>query len=68
MAAHILMTSATRRPYRDGPPLRPLLRYDPAKGYWLKGNTPLVVTEEFLAGDYGTKKADQETGEDQKGE
>ena len=68
MAAHILMTSATRRPYRDTPTLKAQVRYDPAKGYWLKGNTPLVVTEEFLEGDYGTKKADQETGEDQKGE
>ena len=68
MAAHILMTSATRRPYRDAPTLKARVRYDSARGYWLKGNTPLVVTEEFLAGEYGSKKSDQETGEDQKGE
>ena len=44
------------------------MRYDAQKGYWIVGEAPLVATEEFLSNRHSTKKCDQETGEDQKGE
>ena len=65
---HILMKQATRRPYSSVPDIDDSMRYDAQKGYWIAGQTPLVVTEEFLNGGHSTKKCDQETGEDQKGE
>ena len=68
MAEHVLMTYATRRPYRSVPVLPDHAQYDPARGYWLQDGTPLVTVDEFLEGGRGTKKCDQETGEDQKGE
>ena len=67
MTAHILMAYATRRAYRETPTLPSLIQYDPGRGYWLKGTTPLVTTHEYLKGGLMTKKADQETGEDMKG-
>ena len=68
MAEHVLITYATRRPYSSTPVLPDDTSYDPGRGYWVKDGTPLVVTEEFLEGGSNTKKCDQETGEDQKGE
>ena len=68
MAEHVLMTCATRRPFSTVPALPDDIRYDPERGYWIKAGTPLVITEEFLDGGLNTKKCDQETGEDQKGE
>ena len=68
MAEHVLMTYATRRPYRATPAMSDGARYDPVRGYWLKNDKPLVVAEEFAVGGPVTKKCDQETGEDQKGE
>jgi hypothetical protein len=68
MAEHILVTYATRRPYRTIPAVPDGARYDPARGYWLKDSTPLVTTDEFAKGGPMTKKCDQETSEDQKGE
>lgn len=64
MSQHILITYATRRPYRQIPAVPEGAHYDPAKGYWLKDNKPLVSSTEGPT----TKKCDQETGEDQKGE
>jgi hypothetical protein len=65
---HILVAKAVRRPYRELPTLPPNATYDLAGGCWLLGNKPLVTSDEFLAGAPVSKKCDQETGEDQKGE
>lgn len=64
MKQHVLITYATRRPYRQVPVIPDGAHYDHAKGYWLKDNKPLVVS----TGAPVTKKCDHETGEDQKGE
>ena len=68
MEKHILMKYATRRPYRTAPAMPEHAQYDPVKGYWRKGSAPLMSSDEFLQNGPLTKKADQETGEDQKGE
>ena len=68
MADHILMTCAVRRPYKTVPSVPDHTRYDPGRGYWIKDGEPLVATSEFLSGTFASKKCDQETGEDQKGE
>lgn len=68
IAEHVLITYATRRSYSIVPALPDNVRYDPTRGYWIKEDTPVVVTEEFAKGGINTKKCDQETGEDQKGE
>ena len=68
MAKHILMTYATRRPYCIAPAMPEDAQYDPVKGYWCKNGKPLIASDEFLKNGARTKKADQETGEDQKGE
>ena len=65
---HVLMTHAKRRPYSSVPKLPSDTSYDPSRGYWVKEAKPFVVTEEFVNGSSNTKKCDQETGEDQKGE
>ena len=65
---HILMKLATRRPYTSIPEIGNRVEYDSKKGYWMANQTPLVLSEEFLNGGQNTKKCDQETGEDQKGE
>ena len=65
---HVLMAHATRRPYKSVPTLPHDTIYDPSRGYWVTLDKPLVVTEEFVEGGANTKKCDQETGEDQKGE
>ena len=65
MAQHVLMTFATRRPYREPPTLPDHAQYDAVRGYWLTDGMALVATDEFAQ---TTKKCDQETGEDQKGE
>ena len=68
MAKHILMTYATRRPYRVAPAMPEQAQYDPVDGYWRRNGNPLITSDEFLENGAPTKKADQETGEDQKGE
>ena len=68
MAEHLLMTYATRRPYRTTPELPSGALYDSAGGYWLQDGLPIVTVDEFANGGPTTKKCDQETGEDQKGE
>ena len=64
---HPLLTYSTVRPYRAVPDLPRGATYDTARGVWLRDGRPLVDTEEFRMGGV-TKKCDQETGEDQKGE
>ena len=68
MANHVLMKYATRRPYCAAPEMAGGVQYDSVKGYWTKDSTPMVASEGFSEGGYGSKKCDQETGEDQKGE
>ena len=68
MVEHVLLSYATRRPYRATPAMPDRAHYDPAKGYWLKDGIPLVTSDEFLESVSASKKCDQETGEDQKGE
>jgi hypothetical protein len=68
MASHILLKYATRRPYKEIPDLPPDAIYDPIKGLWILDGNPLVDSEEYGLGPRVTKKCDQETGEDQKGE
>ena len=65
LAQHVLLTYATRRPYSSNPPLPEGSRYDVARGYWVHGDSPLADGDESPQ---VTKKCDQETGEDQKGE
>lgn len=67
MSQHILLQYATRKPYKSIPEMPEGAIFDTSKGYWVKDNTCLITP----TSDYGkqaTKKCDQETGEDQKGE
>ena len=66
MSEHILITYATRRPYREVPAMPDRTHYDSTAGYWLKNGSPLIAVDD----EFGprTKKCDQETGEDQKDE
>ena len=68
MSEHILMTFTTRRPYRVEPVASERAQYASAKGYWIRDGEPLVTTDDFKEGGSCTKKCDQETGEDLKGE
>ena len=65
MAEHILIACATRRPNRTAPALHDDVWYDAASGYWTKDGVPWVLDGEHAQ---ASKKCDQETGEDQKGE
>lgn len=62
------MKLAIRRPYTSIPEMDKSVEYNPEKGYWMTNQTPLVLSEEYRNGGQNTKKCDQETGEDQKGE
>ena len=67
MSSHILIQHAKRKPYSQRPEMPKDALFDNQKGYWLTGDTPLVSP----GSKYGalvSKKCDQETGEDQKGE
>jgi len=64
---HILLTFATRRPYRTTPDLPEHAKYDRIRGCWIQEGSPLVRSSDGTMIS-STKKADQETGEDQKGE
>ena len=66
MPAHILLSYATRRPYKLIPEMPEDAKYDPSTGFWVINDEPLVGSDLF--GLETTKKCDQETGEDQKGE
>ena len=68
MTTHVLLKHAVRRPYCTAPAMPKGARYDPAKGYWITDDAPLVLSTEFGPGGGMTKKCDQETGEDMKGE
>ena len=67
MAQHLLVTLSKRRKYTEVPSLPPGAEYNKEKGVWLLDGNPLIKHELFLDGQV-SKKCDQETGEDQKGE
>ena len=67
MAEHVLIQHATRKSFSSTPDMPVGSTFDHKKGYWIKDGEKLVT----LGSKYGamvTKKCDQETGEDQKGE
>ena len=68
MTEHVLMTYAVRKPYGRTGVVPEDAEYDATKGYWVKAGIPLVNSREFTEAGWLTKKHDQETGEDQKGE
>lgn len=67
MKKHLLLTYATRRKYAEVPNLPAEATYDTRLGYWCLQGLPLVKTQGFISHS-ASKKCDQETGEDQKGE
>lgn len=67
MSNHILITYAKRKPYFKSPDLASDVIFDSEKGYWLHNGTPLVTPGSKYSSEV-SKKCDQETGEDQKGE
>lgn len=64
---HILLTNATRRPYRESVDLPEGSVYDDASGLWRLADDRILVRDLAFAANQ-TKKCDQETGEDQKGQ
>ena len=64
---HLLIKHATTRPYKESPELPTSAQYDIARGLWVEHGIALVSQEKFRSAEV-TKKCDQETGEDQKGE
>lgn len=67
MSSHLLLKNAQRKPYSKHPEMPEDAVFDDRRGYWLSGADPLVSP----GSKYGalvSKKCDQETGEDQKGE
>lgn len=67
MTTHILVKYAKRKPYTSTPSMPESAHYDFIKGYWLNGKDTLV-SRGSMYGVQVSKKCDQETGEDQKGE
>lgn len=67
MIHHVLIECAKRKPYSVSPEMPEGAIYDTAKGYWVSAEKPLV-TPGSKYGALVSKKCDQETGEDQKGE
>ncbi len=66
MHTHPLITYATRQRYKQIPEMPNGSTYDRVSGYWLYRENPLVEDADFDK--IVSKKCDQETGEDQKGE
>lgn len=67
MSEHLLVKHSTRKKYSEIPELPKGAEYDTERGYWTIAGGPLVLSDEFI-NDPVSKKCDQETGEDQKGE
>ena len=67
MTKHILLVHSTRRKYLEAPELPGGAKYDRRQGYWFNEGMPLVRNQEFKNHSV-SKKCDQETGEDLKGE
>ena len=68
MPEHVLLKLATRKPYRESPQLPSKATYDVSRGYWMIDGEALVNSSDFRKRPPMSKKADQETGEDIKGE
>lgn len=68
MNDHPLVATAARKVHVEAPALPSDARYDILLGLWMLGDQPLASSEGAGFGPRVTKKADQETGEDQKGE
>lgn len=68
MPQHVLLKHATRRPYREMPELPDGAIYNAALGVWTLNGGPLVSSAQFEGAQRVSKKCDQETGEDRKGE
>ena len=64
---HPLIDMAKRRRWSDAPDLPAGAKYDLRRGYWMLHGSPLVLDDEHQIRNV-SKKCDQETGEDQKGE
>ena len=67
MKEHVLLKHSTRRKYAEVPEMPEEATFDIELGYWRLQGLPLVRTRQFMSHSV-TKKCDQETGEDQKGE
>jgi hypothetical protein len=67
MEQHLLLKLATRRKTSESPEMPENSQFNQTLGYWELPSGPLVKNSEFIR-NHGTKKNDQETGEDQKGE
>ena len=65
---HLLMQLATRKPYRVVPEMPDSARYDARAGYWTIAGEPVAAPGGTATPALCTKKCDQETGEDLKGE
>lgn len=63
---HFLLANATRRPYREAPELPEGSCYDELSGFWRSASGEILARDPLFGPK--TKKNDQETGEDQKGE
>ena len=64
---HPLLKNAKRSAYIHAPEMSPDAAYDIRKGYWMEGSVPLADFSDRRRRP-SSKKADIETGEDQKGE
>ena len=64
---HLLIKHAKRSRYKEVPDMPNSAKYNFLKGVWEIDNVPLMELPDF-AKTQATKKCDQETGEDQKGE
>lgn len=65
MNEHFLIANAVRSQYRQSSPIPVGVTYDAKRGYWIRDGQPWVLTD---GAQPLTKKADIETGEDEKGE
>ena len=65
---HVLLDKAVRKPYKEIPEMPAGSVYDTKLGYWKLNGEALVTSSDPAITKLGTKKCDQETGEDQKGE
>jgi hypothetical protein len=65
---HLLIEKAYEYPLPHKEPTMQGCKYDNVKGYWTyeNNNKPVILDKNFIKP--RTKKADRETGEDQKGE
>lgn len=68
MAQHILIQHAKRKSYSSTPDMPTGSFFDSTKGYWKDKDGKILVSSKSKYGSAVSKKCDQETGEDQKGE